>query len=317
MSTNITLKRSAQAGKVPATTDLALGEMAINTYDGKLYIKKDVSGTESIVEVGAGLAVADQTIVEDVFTGNGSTTAFTLSVVPIADRFAFITINGVHQENTTYSISGTTLTFTEAPATNDVIEVRTFVPYVAEVTLRDYKRYFYTMSNAATASGADDNGATLAYDFGFVEVYLNGVRLIDAVDYTATNGTSVVTTSNVTGILEIVSLAKAAFLDSGLTNVATALTTTTSNQIADSFPIAAYRTAKYVVQMATSSDYHVTEVMTIHDDTTVYLTEYGTIYTNASLGTIDANIVNGEVRLLVSPVNVNTDIKVVRTNIGV
>jgi hypothetical protein len=316
MSTNITLKRSAQAGKVPATTDLALGEMAINTYDGKLYIKKDVSGTESIVEVGAGLAVADQTIVEDVFTGNGSTTAFTLSVVPIADRFAFITINGVHQENTTYSISGTTLTFTEAPATNDVIEVRTFVPYVAEVTLRDYKRYFYTMSNAATASGADDNGATLAYDFGFVEVYLNGVRLIDAVDYTATNGTSVVTTSNVTGILEIVSLAKAAFLDSGLTNVATSLTTT-SNQIADSFPIAAYRTAKYVVQMATSSDYHVTEVMTIHDDTTVYLTEYGTIYTNASLGTIDANIVNGEVRLLVSPVNVNTDIKVVRTNIGV
>ena len=173
------------------------------------------------------------------------------------------------------------------------------------------------MSNAATASGADDNGATLAYDFGFVEVYLNGVRLIDAVDYTATNGTSVVTTSNVTGILEIVSLAKAAFLDSGLTNVATALTTTTSNQIADSFPIAVYRTAKYVVQMATSSDYHVTEVMTIHDDTTVYLTEYGTIYTNASLGTIDANIVNGEVRLLVSPVNVNTDIKVVRTNIGV
>ena len=50
---------------------------------------------------------------------------------------------------------------------------------------------------------------------------------------------------------------------------------------------------------------------------TVYLTEYGTIYTNASLGTIDANIVSGEVRLLVTPINAGTTIKVVRTNIGV
>ena len=37
---------------VPTTTQLALGEVAINTYDGKVFIKKD-DGTESIVEVGA------------------------------------------------------------------------------------------------------------------------------------------------------------------------------------------------------------------------------------------------------------------------
>ena len=44
--TDIKLKRSATAGKIPLTTDLDLGEIAINTYDGKLYIKKDVGGTE-------------------------------------------------------------------------------------------------------------------------------------------------------------------------------------------------------------------------------------------------------------------------------
>jgi len=50
MAQNIKLKRSAVAGKVPLTTDLALGELAINTNDGKIYYKKD-NGTESIVQL--------------------------------------------------------------------------------------------------------------------------------------------------------------------------------------------------------------------------------------------------------------------------
>ena len=49
----VKLKRSAVQGKEPTTTDLSLGEVAINTYDGKVFIKKDQGGTESIVEVGA------------------------------------------------------------------------------------------------------------------------------------------------------------------------------------------------------------------------------------------------------------------------
>lgn len=50
MASTIKLKRSAVAGKAPTTSDLALGELALNTYDGKLYTKKD-NGTESIVEL--------------------------------------------------------------------------------------------------------------------------------------------------------------------------------------------------------------------------------------------------------------------------
>ena len=53
MSTNITLKRSSVQGKVPIVGDLALGEIALNTYDGKLFIKKNVGGTESIIDVTA------------------------------------------------------------------------------------------------------------------------------------------------------------------------------------------------------------------------------------------------------------------------
>lgn len=48
MAQTIKLKRSSTGGNVPATGDLALGEMAINTNDGLMFIKKDVSGTENI-----------------------------------------------------------------------------------------------------------------------------------------------------------------------------------------------------------------------------------------------------------------------------
>jgi hypothetical protein len=47
----IRIKRSAVPGAIPTTAQLALGELAINTFDGKAFLKKD-DGTESIVEVG-------------------------------------------------------------------------------------------------------------------------------------------------------------------------------------------------------------------------------------------------------------------------
>ncbi len=53
MANTVRLKRSAVQGKVPTTSDLALGELGVNTYDGKLFTKKN-DGTDSIVEIGGG-----------------------------------------------------------------------------------------------------------------------------------------------------------------------------------------------------------------------------------------------------------------------
>jgi lipopolysaccharide export system protein LptA len=50
MANTVVLKRSAVSGRNPTTSDLALGELALNTYDGNLFFKKD-SGTASIVTV--------------------------------------------------------------------------------------------------------------------------------------------------------------------------------------------------------------------------------------------------------------------------
>lgn len=53
MANTIKLKRSAVPSKVPTVGDLQLGELGLNTFDGKLYTKKN-NGTDSIVEIGAG-----------------------------------------------------------------------------------------------------------------------------------------------------------------------------------------------------------------------------------------------------------------------
>jgi hypothetical protein len=120
MAQTIKLKRSALEGVIPTTSQLELGEVAINTYDGKMYIKKNVGGTETIVQVG----------------GDSGT------------------LEGV------------------------------------------WKQYSYTATSGQTTfSGADSNSATLSYIPEFIEVFLNGVLLDPAVDFTAVTGSSVVLTS--------------------------------------------------------------------------------------------------------------------------
>lgn len=52
MATLIRLKRSSLPDTPPAVGDLELGELAVNTYDGRLYLKKDDGISETIVEVG-------------------------------------------------------------------------------------------------------------------------------------------------------------------------------------------------------------------------------------------------------------------------
>ena len=202
MTQVIKLKRSSTAGAVPSNSDLALGEIAINTFDGKLYAKKDQGGSATVVEIGSnstaildtfsftatngqttftgndsagnslsynasnvevflngvllkgggddytasngssvvlasGAEVSDiltvlafsasvgsgDTVI-DTFTGDGSTTNFTLSTNPKREENTSVFVNGVYQSKSTYSLSGgTTLIFTSAPANSAAIEV--------------------------------------------------------------------------------------------------------------------------------------------------------------------------------------------------
>jgi hypothetical protein len=54
-------------------------------------------------------------------------------------------------------------------------------------------RFQYSVSSSTTTiTGTDDNGNTLLYDAGYVDVYLNGIKMVNGSDVTVTSGSSVV-----------------------------------------------------------------------------------------------------------------------------
>ena len=98
----------------------------------------------------------------------------------------------------------------------------------------------------------------------------------------------------------------------------TAYTTSSTSQVTiDAFATATYRATKYLAQMSSGPSYHMIELNLIHDGTTVWLAQYGEVYTSSSLGTFDANISGGNVQLLFTPTNSTTTVKLMRTNIVV
>src|SRR6056300_107970 len=61
------------------------------------------------------------------------------------------------------------------------------------------QRYNYTATSGQTTfTGSDNNGNTLTYDAGYIDVYLNGSKLLNGTDVTVTSGSSVVLASGAT-----------------------------------------------------------------------------------------------------------------------
>jgi len=69
------------------------------------------------------LSSAGATLHSDDHTGDGSTVNFSMTYAPVIKDNTQVYIDGVYQEKSTYSISGTTLTFSEAPPLNAGIEI--------------------------------------------------------------------------------------------------------------------------------------------------------------------------------------------------
>lgn len=107
------------AGRVPGGEIwLAAGV----SYKFALYTSLDILiGTyDNVASVAAGAALLAN------FTGDGSQTNFTLLSAPINEDATNIFINGVYQQKNTYSVSTTTLIFSEAPPPTSTIEVMYF-----------------------------------------------------------------------------------------------------------------------------------------------------------------------------------------------
>jgi fibronectin-binding autotransporter adhesin len=129
---------------------------------------------------------------------------------------------------------------------------------------------------------------------------------------TANIFTSVTGTVNIGGVASIIYLGTQAAVEASTTTVAT-----TSQTATDTFAAATFRSAEYLVQISQGSSYQISKILLTHDGTTAYITEYGTITSGAStLGTLDADISGGNVRLLVTMGSATSAIvKVSRTSI--
>ena len=205
------------------------------------------------------------TVTSNQFTGDGANVAFTLSQSATTNS-TIVAINGVVQIPTTaYSVSGTTLTFTEAPLSTDIIDARVVV----------------TTSTATSLSQANTSVTTT--------------------DTGGTTGTVTVTANNTTRYVANVGTGGSNYFNGGqaplMSNVA--LTQNTPTAI-DSFSASAFRGAKYVIKVTdgTSNRYSMAEVIVVHDGTTPTSQIYGVVNTGANaLASFSTSISGGNVYL--------------------
>jgi small nuclear ribonucleoprotein (snRNP)-like protein len=140
-----------------------------------------------------------------------------------------------------------------------------------------------------------------------------------AATVTDETGTGVLVFSNtptlVTPVLGAATATSIGFADT-LTGSATAVAGTSETTI-DTFAPATYSAAKYIVQMKnTNGDIEVIEILVAVDQSlNVYLTEYANVQSNGELGTTNADLNGGNVRLTVTAVEANTTVKVSKTYI--
>ena len=206
-----------------------------------------VSGQEIVVHhVGAGIVGVSPTI--DTFTGNGSTTAYTLSVAPPNENYLAVFWDGVYQHHSEYSVSGTTLTFTTNVPSSTAVEV-----------------YIPSVNGIGTPSDATVTPAKLST--GGPSWDSNSNQIVGS-HYVRSDSTSMSTTS--------------------ATTVAT-------------HAIATFRSVNYKVQITQGTNYHTSEVNVIHDGSTADITEYGTLFTGSSLGSLTATISSGNLLLQFTP----------------
>lgn len=284
MANKFQFKRTTVSGRTANTTDNAntsfidKGELAINLTDRKVF-SSDASNT--LFEVGSNLT--------------------SLSVTTLVANGSSGTAGQVLTSN------GSGLYWGEGGGGGGSSNV-----YASIST------YTYTISsNTTIIEGTDDNAATLSYTAGLESVYLNGSKQVLTTDYVQSNSSAITFTSNVISgdVVEVVAVIPALNLIELGSNSVT--TSTTANNVVDSFSKSVYRSAKYYVQITSGTDYHVSEVLLLHDDTDVFITEYATVYSNTSLGNVTAAINSTNVELLVAPNDASSVVKTKRITIEV
>lgn len=265
MATVIQFKRSSASSGVPTTSDLSLGELALNTYHGRLYTKSDDGVEADVVEVG--------------------TNPTTLT---INNAFTLPTSDGtVNQVLTTNGVG--TVSWQDA----------------GESGASGLITYNYSITTTTDEiTGADDNSKILNFIPGSEQVYLNGVKLVSGSDYTTSGSDTIILTDDAVNgdTIEIIAYTAGIALIQG--EVANKnFTTTTADQVLTAADTTVYKSIKYVINAEddTTGDRHASEVLLTHDGTNSFFVQYGDVWTDIELFSLDSDVSGGDVRLLITP----------------
>jgi hypothetical protein len=264
-------------------------------------------------QVDAKIPVTLDDVLDNGFASNNNITLNGTSTIEDA-RISTLTINDQYTLPSSYGDSSTVL----ASFGNGSLywiesnnELRTSTQFTS---------YKFTANTGQTLfNGNDDTNEFLRYEIGRQNVFLNGVRLINGDDYTATTGTSIVFTDGLSNN-DIITIDSYGFTDQLQVGnnvvISTTDRTTTGNTeiVLDSFTETDFISAQYYVAAANSIAIHTTTVNLAHVGGTVYITEYGTIISGPTMMTLDADILSGSVRLKATPASSDIDIKVHRTS---
>ena len=215
MSNKLLLKKSSVAAKVPLTTDLDYGELAINYADEKLYFKNSSNQIKSFttaVAGGGGSAALDfQT-----YTATASQTTF---AVAYTAPFVNVYVNGVRLSSADYTAtSGSNVVLSIACAAGDIVNLVGFtsltIGYGLPSLTGNSGKYLTTdgtaVSWATVASGSTTNALTIGT--GLSGTSFNGSSAVTiAIDSTVATLTGAQTLTNKT-------IAAGSNTISGLTN---------------------------------------------------------------------------------------------------
>lgn len=172
------------------------------------------SGTNNIEVISVGsIAVSDGgTLTKDNFTGNGSTTAFTLSVTPASEDLTNVFLQGVYQDKSTYSLSGNVLTFSTAPQNGYTFDVMS-------QTATNLSQATYLASDNFAGTGSQTSFTLVngtPSNKAFTMVFLSGVYQQKAT-YSLTSGAIVFSTApGSSDTVEVVSMGNGALVGASI-----------------------------------------------------------------------------------------------------
>ena len=267
MATVITFKKSSTQNAVPTTSDITLGELAVNTYHGRFYTEKN-DGSAAIVEVGSNPA------------------SFTIN-----DAITFPTSDGSADQVIVTDGSGS-LSWADQSGGGSYGTGNTFT--------------FSLTGTTTTISGNDDDGQALSYELGKEAVYLNGVLLQDGgVDY-ATTSSSVITLQANGESGDVVCI-KTPKNPVALETSSSALTTTNADQTILSVASAGAKATKVSLTAVHSTGSHSCEVVMGNDGTNAFFSQFGDVTTTgAFLYSLSTTMSGGNQLLRATPANTNT-----------